>query len=309
MPGAAPRRTASPPPACGGFAGLGASHSQASSTSSDRPAATRRRLSKSRRLSRAPGPARRDGTGGSETGAGRPSLRRGRGRIGRSLPGRRSSRSARSGTPAAEGARETACRDRAARARSAPPAGCSRPGQSRERPGHGRAVVLEKLGERGGGGRRPRVDDQPRGNAEAAVACAGRSREVDAARGSASTALPTRRGTEIPRRAPAGRIRREERPGCGVRKRAPRRSSTLRIPCVCGGGRLSRRSRRRPGPSSHREFLAPLAPACRKHGATGPRPHPDEEAVCTLASPIVGLVGALHKEARMLGGGGPEVKD
>ena len=127
----------------------------------------------------------------------------------RSPPGRRSSRSARSGTPAAEGARETACRDRAARARSAPPPDGSPAGQPRERSGHGRAVVLEKLGERGGGGRRPRVDDQSRGRSGSS----GRvRRKISRSRRRTRfrvTAFPTRRGTEIPRRgrrAP-GRIR------------------------------------------------------------------------------------------------------
>src|SRR5262249_16653862 len=80
------------------------------------------------------------------------------------------------------------------------------------------------------------------------------------------------------------------------RKRAPRRRSTLRIPCVGGGGRPGRSPRRRPGPSSHRESFATLAAARRQNGAAGPRPHPDEEAVGALAAPVVGLIGALHKE-------------
>src|SRR6185503_6623138 len=81
--------------AAGGFGGLGTSHSQARSTSSESPAATRRRFSNGRSRLRAPDPSRRDGTGGSGRVAAGPARRRARGRISRSPRGRKASRSAR----------------------------------------------------------------------------------------------------------------------------------------------------------------------------------------------------------------------
>ncbi len=144
----------------GGFGGLGTSHSQARSTTSESPAAMRRRFSKGRSRLRAPDPSRRDGTGGSGRVAAGPARRRARGRIARSPRGRRASRSARSGRPGAEAAKEISCRSRGPRSRSSMATSPAHPPQGRSR--HGRSVVLEKLGERGGGGRGPGVDDQAR---------------------------------------------------------------------------------------------------------------------------------------------------
>ena len=157
-------------------------------------------------------------------------------------------------------------------------------------------IVLGQLGKRRPGRRRPDVDDDLRRRPEAPRGSAGRSRAGAASRGCA----PRRPPSSFPRRFRCGDsprpCARGETAGGGVRTRGPRRRSTLRILFAFEGGRRGRRSPARPGLSSHREFLAPLAAARRQHGASGPGPHPHEKPVRALATPVVGLKGPLHKE-------------
>ena len=173
----------------------------------------------------------------------------------------------------------------------------SPPRKPRQRSCHGAPIVLRELRERRAGRRGPGVDHDRRGRPREEVPRAAKDLPQAAPDAVARDGGPDpARHRDPEARVGRPRRRRGGRPGRVARKRAPRRRSTLRIPCVCGGGRLARRSRRRPGPSSHRESFAPLAPARREDGTPGPRPHPDEEPVGALAAPIVGLIGALHKE-------------
>jgi hypothetical protein len=148
-----------------------------------------------------------------------------------------------------------------------------------------------------------------------APGCGGRSRGVAGAPG---CGRPLRRPDAAPKcRAEAARgsaaspprPAAAEKAGDGARRRALRWRSTLRIPVVSEGGRRGRTSPGdEPGLNSHREFLAPLAPPRRDHGAARAGPHAHEEPVGAPAPPIVGLIGPLHKKRAMLGVDRAEVK-